>query len=237
MKFDTLVDPIDLINNYNCIFIYGLEELAYSFFNEFDGVIVESNDLSNINFLQTSLIPEPNIKVKIDAKNIKNILKQDIQRWNRKCIILTSKEVNDNKVAEINCDIFNVKNFLMFHTKRLGYSFDNMEDLLWVKDLSDLHFAYKISQIDKSCMKNLSSQEINQTNLLKKNNKESLEKLWQLMENPWSWIRYMQFFYKYRNNNVLVAMYKHLELWAHKHAPNDEVLIWLCRSIMLRDSS
>ncbi len=235
MKFNTLVDISELLNKYNCIVIYGKDaSLAYSFFCEFAGTVVEYNELDLMRFLQTSLIPEPNIKVKVTTNGMKTIVKQDIKNWQRACIILTDKPTGDDRIAEIECDSINIKKFLEFHTKRLGYSFENMDDLFWVQNLQDLHFAHKVTQIDPASVKNLFQKDKDQMSLLKKGDKDSLQELWKVMDNPWSWVRYMQLFYSYRNESILGASYKHLELWAHKYVPNDEVFIWLCHSIMIR---
>ncbi|QEK38401.1 hypothetical protein [Candidatus Cytomitobacter primus] len=272
-----MIDPIELINNHNCIIIYGKnEELTYSFFDEFSGSIIDVKELESINLLQTSLLPESNLKIKIAPKDLKKIFVQNINRWNRKCIFLLDKIPGPNDIknamihadklnhanklnnidkldnthgkannsangiskmekltAEINCDFIDLPKFIEFHSKRLSYNFRNMNDLFWVKNLQDLHFAYKIHQIDQDAVSNMSEHMLDQTSLFRKGDEESLNKFWSIMDNPWSWSRYMQYFYQYKGENILVAMCKHLDLWAHKYTPNDEVFIWLLRSIFI----
>lgn len=241
-RFGILVDPVHIINQHNCVIIYGKnEEVAYSLFAEFSGSVVDLKDMKQINLLQNALVPESDLKIKATAKDIKElkeIFKQDIAAWQRKCIILLDKYVDiftHHLVAEINCDSVNMNKFIEFHAKRLGYVFENINDLFWVRDLCDLHFAHKVAQIDPKAVSNMSAHEINQMNLVRDGSDESLCQFWSMMDNPWSWIRYLQYFYNYRNDSARFAMCKHLELWCYKYVPNDEVFIWLIRSILLRD--
>ncbi|QEK37888.1 hypothetical protein FZC35_00615 [Candidatus Cytomitobacter indipagum] len=239
-KFNVLIDPFHIINKYNCIVIYGKhEEIAYSLFDEFSGAVVDCKEFKNFNLLQNSLIPEPDLKIKMSPKDFKEVFKQDITQWQRKCIILLDKKPvdipNHDLIAEINCDLVNVNKFLEFHIKRLDYKFNSIDDLFWVKNLHDLHFANKINLIDPNAVSNMSTHETNQMSLIKKNDDKSLNEFWSIMENPWSWIRYLQHFYNYRNDDAKSAMCKHLELWSHKYVPNDEIFIWLLRSILMRN--
>ncbi|USO00760.1 MAG: hypothetical protein H6845_00275 [Alphaproteobacteria bacterium] len=239
MSFDSLVDPGKLIQEYRCIAVFGKNDnVARSMFDEFSGVRVEFKELERINLLQQSLIPERDIKVTATVKEFEKFMKENAEnssKWGRCVIFLLDSNVTSKykNVAFIGCNFVNMSKFINFHKERLGYDLCN-DDLIWVEDLYDLHFANKVSKIDQNAVKLMGSVSVDQMDLLKKGDKASAYALWKILDNPWPFMKQAKYVYKYKHKDISASLMDHLDMWARRYTPNDEVLIWLIGSILMR---
>ncbi|QEK39100.1 hypothetical protein [Candidatus Nesciobacter abundans] len=243
MIYDIYSDIFGLINKNKLIFIYSEEDsLSASFFDEFIGQNVEFDQFSENIMLSLGLIQNPPVKIKTTLANAKKILKLNVGNWKRECIVCVDKKIeikksekNYSDIAVVDCKIMNKTKFINFYSSLFGYKFDDVKDVLWVENLYDLHYANKINLIDKSLLKTLNTEEKKTFSSLNSKDLESRMRLWQNVDSPWSWIRFLQYHYRMRGKSALYADALHLETWARETTPNDEVFIWMCRQLMERE--